>query len=161
VQNDPLWKLRHALAGVGLALLLSVPIAAVVGSALGDALGGTYGWRAGVYGMLLLYVVVGAFVLFAKVARHETRPLSMQRVGLWLMSLWLWPLLLLWTRPATNAAPATVTPPAEAAAAKAQEVPSSSSSSSTPAPEATTGGNGPPAPPREAGSSPPPGPPSL
>ena len=28
-ENDPLWRLRHALAGVGLALLLSVPIAAV------------------------------------------------------------------------------------------------------------------------------------
>ena len=29
-----------------------------------------------IYGALLLYVVVGAGVLFAKVARHETRPLS-------------------------------------------------------------------------------------
>jgi MFS family permease len=94
VQNDPLWNLRYALAGVGLALLLSVPIAALVGSALGDALGGSYGWRAGVYSVLLLYVVVGAFVLFAKVARHETRPLSAQRVGLWLASLWVWPALL-------------------------------------------------------------------
>ncbi|MBL8324207.1 MAG: hypothetical protein JNJ89_04535 [Rubrivivax sp.] len=98
VQNDPLWNLRYALAGVGLALLLSVPIAALVGSALGDALGGTYGWRAGVYSALLLYVVAGAFVLFAKVARHETRPLSVQRVGLWLASLWLWPGLLLVAR---------------------------------------------------------------
>ncbi|MBL8342501.1 MAG: hypothetical protein JNL30_13610 [Rubrivivax sp.] len=98
MQNDPLWNLRYALAGVGLALLLSVPIAALVGSALGDALGGTYGWRAGVYSALLLYVVVGAFVLFAKVARHETRPLSAQRVGLWLASLWLWPGLLLLAR---------------------------------------------------------------
>ena len=94
MQNDPLWKLRFALAGVGLALLLSVPMAALLGSWLGDAVGGTYGWRAGVYSALLLYVVVGAFVLFAKVARHETRPLSAQRVGLWLASLWLWPGLL-------------------------------------------------------------------
>ena len=94
MQNDPLWKLRFALAGVGLALLLSVPMAALLGSWLGDAVGGTYGWRAGLYSALLLYVVVGAFVLFAKVARHETRPLSAQRVGLWLASLWLWPGLL-------------------------------------------------------------------
>lgn len=95
MQNDPLWKLRHALTGVGLALLLSVPLAAFVGGALGDWVGGSYGWRAGLYSVLLLYVVVGAFVLFAKVARHETRPLSAQRVGLWLASLWLWPGLLL------------------------------------------------------------------
>lgn len=96
--NDPLWKLRHALAGVGLALLVSVPLAAMLGSALGDALGGTYGWRAGSYAVLLLHVVVGAVVLFIKVARHETRPLSLPRVGMWIASLWLWPLLVIATR---------------------------------------------------------------
>ena len=93
--NDPLWKLRHALAGVALALLLSVLAAAFAGSLLGDAFGGGYGLRAGLYAALLLYVVVGAGVLFAKVARHETRPLSVGRVGLWFSSLWLWPMLLL------------------------------------------------------------------
>lgn len=94
MDNDPLWKLRHALAGVGLALLASVLAAAVAGSLLGDWLGGTYAWRAGVYAGLLLYVVVGAGVLFAKVARHETRPVSAARVARWFASLWLWPLLL-------------------------------------------------------------------
>jgi hypothetical protein len=98
VQNDPLWNLRHALAGVGLALLLSIPLAALIGSALGDWAGNSYEWRAGVYGALLLYVVAGAFVLFAKVARHETRPLSAPRVALWLASLWLWPVLLVVAR---------------------------------------------------------------
>ncbi len=107
MQNDPLWTLRYALAGVGLALLLSVPIAAAVGGLLGDWLGdllgrGSYEWRAGLYGLLLLYVVAGAVVLFAKVARHETRRLSAQRVGLWLMSLWLWPALLVLARPAAK-----------------------------------------------------------
>ncbi len=93
-ENDPLWRLRHSLAGVGLALLLSVPIAAMTGSVLGDALGGTYGARVAVYAALLLYVVVGAGVLFVRVAQHETTPLTLKRVGLWLMSLWMWPALL-------------------------------------------------------------------
>jgi hypothetical protein len=93
--NDPLWKLRHALLGLLIALLVSVPLAALLGSALGDALGGTYGTRVAVYGALLLYVIAGAVVLFLKVARHETRPLSAGRVLRWLASLWLWPLLLL------------------------------------------------------------------
>jgi hypothetical protein len=93
--QDPLYKLRHALAGVALALLLSVAVAALLGSALGDAFGGGYGLRAGLYAGLLLYVVVGAVVLFAKVAMHETRPLSAGRVGLWFASLWLWPALFL------------------------------------------------------------------
>ena len=93
--EDPLWKLRHALAGVAIALLLSVLAAALLGAALGDVIAGTYGARVAMYAALLLYVVVGAGVLFAKVAQHETRPLSAARVGLWLASLWLWPLLLM------------------------------------------------------------------
>jgi hypothetical protein len=94
-ENDPLWKLRHALAGLALALLGSVLVAALIGRAVGDALGGDYGTRLTVYLVLLLHVVVGAGVLFARVARHETRPLSAGRVALWLASLWAWPLLLL------------------------------------------------------------------
>ena len=94
-ENDPLWKLRHALAGVALALALSVPLAALLGSWGGALLGDSYGQRVAVYAVLLLYVVVGAGVLFAKVARHETRPLGPGRVVLWLASLWLWPALLL------------------------------------------------------------------
>lgn len=92
-ENDPLWRLRHALAGIGLALACSVLIAAVLGSVLGDALGGTYAWRAGTYAGLLLYVIVGAVVLFIKVAQHETRALSAGRLAGWVLSLWLWPAL--------------------------------------------------------------------
>ena len=82
--EDPLWKLRHALAGVALALLASVFLAAFAARWLGDWVADRYAVRAGIYGALLLYVVVGAGVLFAKVARHEVRPLSLRRVLLWL-----------------------------------------------------------------------------
>lgn len=115
-ENDPLWKLRHALVGVGLALLASVFIAAFAGAFLGDALvGDSYGARVGFYSALLLYVVVGAGVLFAKVARHETRPVSAGRLLLWVASLWLWPGLW-WAakRRETVAAPVEPTPPAPA-----------------------------------------------
>lgn len=94
MQNDPLWNLRHAIAGVAIALLLAVLIAALAGSFVADLFGGSYGHRVAVYGVLLLYVVVGAGVLFVRVAQHEKRPLSASRIGLWLASLWLWPLLL-------------------------------------------------------------------
>lgn len=94
MENDPLWKLRHALTGMALALLASVLIAALAGRWLGDLFGDSYGLRAGIYSGLLLYAVVGAVVLFVKVARHETRPVSPGRIGLWVASLWLWPLLL-------------------------------------------------------------------
>jgi hypothetical protein len=92
--NDPLWKLRHALAGVGLAVLASVPLAALLARWAGDAVADRYALRVAIYSALLLYVLAGAGVLFARVARHETRPLSPQRALLWLTSMWLWPLLL-------------------------------------------------------------------
>lgn len=93
VQSDPLWKLRHALAGVGLALLLSVLAAAFAGSALADLFGGGYGLRVALYGGLLLYVLAGAVVLFVQLAQHETTPLSFARVATWFVSLWAWPVL--------------------------------------------------------------------
>lgn len=98
MDNDPLWRLRHALAGLGVALLASVFIAALLGRVLGDAFTGTYGARVAVYGVLMLHVVVGAGVLFVKVAQHETRPLTAGRAVKWLASLWLWPLLLVGRR---------------------------------------------------------------
>lgn len=93
-EGDPLYKLRHALVGLLAAVALSVPVAALLGRWLGDWLGDSYALRAGIYSGLMLYVVVGAVVLFIKVAKHETRRLSLQRVLLWLASLWAWPALL-------------------------------------------------------------------
>ena len=111
--EDPLYKLRHALAGVALALGASVFIAALAGAFIGDLVGDSYAARATAYGILLLYVVVGAVVLFIKVARHETRPLSPGRVGLWIASLWVWPALMLLARraPAAGEAPPPPPPP--------------------------------------------------
>ncbi len=109
--NDPLWKLRHALAGLALALALSVPLAAWLGATLADLWGDSYGRRVAVYALLLAHVVAGTVLLFVKVARHETRPLTGGRLLLWLASLWLWPLLLL-ARRRGGAAAAGTPPPA-------------------------------------------------
>ena len=97
-ENDPLWRMRHAIAGVGIALLLALATSALAGRVVGDLIGDSYALRAGIYSGLLLYVVVGAGVLFAKVARHETRPITLQRVMLWFASLWVWPALLVLAR---------------------------------------------------------------
>ncbi len=95
MQDDPLWRLRHALAGVALALLASLLAAALVGRWLGDVLGGAYAMRVTIYLLLLAHVVVGAVVLLMRVAQHETQALSVARVLRWFASLWLWPFLLL------------------------------------------------------------------
>lgn len=98
MQDDPLWRLRHALAGMAMALLLSVLMAALLGRVLGDLIADSYGLRVALYSTLLLYVIVGAGLLFVRVAQHETRPLNAGRLLLWLASLWLWPALLLGRR---------------------------------------------------------------
>ena len=95
LDNDPLYKLRHALLGLALALGLSVPLAAWLGSVLTDVFVDSYGARVAVYSVLLVYVIAGAVMLFIKVAQHETRPLTAGRLLMWLASLWAWPLLLL------------------------------------------------------------------
>lgn len=91
--NDPLWALRHALVGLAVSLLLSVPIAALLGRWIGDLFGDDYGTRVAVYGALLLYVLIGAVVLFVRVGQHERKPLRPGRLALWLLSLWAWPAL--------------------------------------------------------------------
>jgi putative Ca2+/H+ antiporter (TMEM165/GDT1 family) len=98
IDNDPLWRLRHALLGMALALLASVFIAALAGRWIADLFADSYGLRVAVYSGLLVYVIVGAVLLFKRVAQHETRPVSAQRLALWLASLWLWPVLLLGRR---------------------------------------------------------------
>jgi hypothetical protein len=98
MQDDPLWRMRHALAGMAVALLLSVLLAALLGRVVGDLIADSYGLRVGLYLAILVYVIVGAGLLFVRVAQHETRPLSAGRVLRWLLSLWLWPALLLFTR---------------------------------------------------------------
>jgi hypothetical protein len=70
-------------------------VAAGLGRLVGGWVGDSYAWRAGIYSGLLVYAVVGAALLFVRVARHETRPLSVRRIALWLLSLWLWPALLM------------------------------------------------------------------
>ncbi len=96
--NDPLWRMRHALIGMALALLASVLLAALAGRLLAPLFSDTYGTRLTIYLLLLAYVVVGTVLLFMRVARHETQPLSVARQLRWIFSLWLWPLLLMGRR---------------------------------------------------------------
>lgn len=83
-----------ALAGACLAVVLSVPAAAYTAAFLGD----TYEKRALIYGLFLLWAVVGAIVIFWKTHASETQTLSLARILLWFASAWLWPLLLLSSR---------------------------------------------------------------
>lgn len=79
-----------ALAGVCIAVVLSVPAAAFTARFFGD----TYSTRAAVYCGFLLWVVCGAAAVFLKTWRAEQGGLTPGRIVLWFVSVWLWPLLL-------------------------------------------------------------------
>jgi membrane protease YdiL (CAAX protease family) len=85
---DPLARYGKPLAAVLIAVLISVPIAAFIGGALPFE----YTGRALAYLGLVLYVIVGAFIVF-RLVRDAEQSLAPARVLKWTVSLWLWPLL--------------------------------------------------------------------
>ena len=90
-ENDPLSRYGPPLAGVIIAVVLSVLVAAMVAGQIE----GSYQTRALVYSGFVLWVVLGAAVIFLLAHRGESAPLSLARVLLWAASIWLWPLFLL------------------------------------------------------------------
>jgi hypothetical protein len=91
MDDDPLLKFIAPLAGVVIAVVLSVLLSATVAGQIGD----DYATRAWIYTGAVLWVLVGAVVVFMLVHRGETKPLSVGRVLLWTASIWLWPVLAL------------------------------------------------------------------
>lgn len=87
--EDPLIRLMRPLAGVLAATLVNVLVAALIGGAMPFE----YSGRAWTYTGLVMYVVVGAVVVFRLTAEAE-REFSPARVLKWAVSIWLWPALL-------------------------------------------------------------------
>ena len=96
--NDPLTRYGPPLAGVILAVVLSILVAAMVAGQVE----GTYEKRAFVYAGFVLWVVLGAAVVFILAHRGEAGRLSITRVLLWAASIWLWPVFLLLRRRRSN-----------------------------------------------------------
>jgi len=91
VNEDPLLKFISPLAGVVIAVVLSVLLSATVAGQVGD----DYTTRAWIYTIAVLWVVAGAVIVFMLAHRGETQTLSLRRVLLWTLSIWLWPALAL------------------------------------------------------------------
>jgi len=91
--QDPLARYGRPLAAVLIAVALSLPIAALIGASLPFE----YTGRALAYMGLVLYVIVGAFVVFRLAAEGE-QSLAPARLVKWTVSLWFWPLLRLLRR---------------------------------------------------------------
>ena len=87
--RDPLGRHGAALAAAALAVVLSVFAAAL----LAAQMPGDYRARALAYLGLVVWVLVGAVVLFVRTAGREQTPFAPRTVALWVVSIWLWPLL--------------------------------------------------------------------
>ena len=94
--NDPLVRYGAPLAAVLLAVVLSILVAAMTA---GQFEGG-YDTRAAIYTGLVLWVLVGAVVMFILAHASEGGRLSPGRVLLWTATIWLWPVfaLIAWQR---------------------------------------------------------------
>jgi cytochrome bd-type quinol oxidase subunit 2 len=89
--EDPLLRYGSTLAAVLIAVVLSVMLAAT----LAGQIEGEYRTRALAYTGLVIWVLVGAVVVFLLAYKGEASRLSVARVLLWTASIWFWPALLL------------------------------------------------------------------
>lgn len=80
-----------ALIGVCMGIISSIPVAAYTASLIGD----TYERRATAYCLLLGWCVLGGILLFFKTYRSTSQTITLPKIGLWCISVWLWPFLLL------------------------------------------------------------------
>jgi hypothetical protein len=97
-EDDPLTRYGPPLAGVIIAVVLSILVAAMVAGQIE----GTYDRRALVYVGFVLWVLLGAAVVFVLAHRGEAGRLSIARVLLWAASIWLWPVFLVLRRRRSN-----------------------------------------------------------
>jgi hypothetical protein len=89
-KRDPLAHLRGVLLAVLLAFLLSTFVAALIASHVP----GSYMVRANAYLVLIVWTLTGSALLFRGAFQSEARPLGVRRLAVWVISIWLWPLLL-------------------------------------------------------------------
>ena len=78
------------LVGAAIAVLIALPIAAWVGSFIGDSDTA----RATAYILILAWSVLGAGIL-CFITRNSTKPMTLVSLILWIISVWVWPILLL------------------------------------------------------------------
>jgi len=89
--GDPLGRLGGSLVALLLAVFLSVLLAAWLGSLVP----GSYRTRAVAYLLVLAWVLIGAALLFRATVAGESGPFTVRRLAKWMISIWVWPLLLM------------------------------------------------------------------
>jgi len=97
--EDPLSRIGMTLACALLAQIASVMLAALLASAVP----GGYRDRAWVFLGAVTWTLVGTVLLVVQTARAEQKPptggIRPTRIALWIVSSWLWPILVRWRTP--------------------------------------------------------------
>jgi hypothetical protein len=88
-------RLGGVLVAVLLAFVLSVLLAALIASQVP----GNYSARAYAYLGLVAWILVGSVLLFRTTVQAASGPFTVGRLAVWIISIWLWPLLLVRRRP--------------------------------------------------------------
>jgi len=96
--GDPLGRMGGTLAALLFAVVLSVILAAVLASLVP----GGYRARALSYLLLMAWVIVGAVLLVRATLQRESGRFTLGRIAKWMISIWLWPLLLFGRRRASG-----------------------------------------------------------
>ena len=97
-EDDPLIRYGLPLASVIIALVLSILVAALVAGQVE----GPYERRALLYASFVMWVLIGAVIVFVLAHRGEAGRLSSARVLLWAASIWLWPVFVFLRRRRSN-----------------------------------------------------------
>ena len=88
--RDPLGR----MGGTLVALLLAVVLSVILCAWLASLVPGSYRTRAVTYLVLMAWVLVGGALLFRATLRGESGSFTLGRLAKWMISIWLWPLLL-------------------------------------------------------------------
>lgn len=88
--HDPLARMGGALIALLLAVVASVILAALIASLVP----GGYRVRALSYLLLTAWVLIGAVMLLRATFQKESGRFSLGRLAKWMISIWLWPMLL-------------------------------------------------------------------
>lgn len=102
IDQDPLPRLGQALTCALIAQMISVMLAAVFAARVP----GGYRVRSWVFLAALLWSLAGTVLLLVRTAGGAGRSagdgVRLSRIALWLVSSWLWPILVRWRRPGSE-----------------------------------------------------------
>jgi hypothetical protein len=87
------------MGGVLVAVLLAFVLSVLLAALIASQVPGNYSARAYAYLGLVAWVLVGSVLLFRATVHAASGPFTVRGLAMWMISIWLWPLLLVRRRP--------------------------------------------------------------